>query len=81
MEMFWLFSISVWRMVTVSFGMMAPAFICSLLILYSGRVKCGDSDVFGVWVRKVISVSYFGGSVEWASGLLSMLGLVRFPSV
>ena len=45
-------------MVTVSFGMEVPDFVCYLLRLSSGRVKCGDRYVFGIWVREVLSVGY-----------------------
>ena len=39
MEMFWLFSVSVCRMFTVSFGAAVPEFARFLLMFSSGRVK------------------------------------------
>ena len=81
MEMFWLFSVSLRRMGTVSFGMTVPAFVRYLLMLSSGSVECGASDVFGLWVREVIYVGYLWGSGDWAPGLLSVMGFVRVLSV
>ena len=40
----------------VPFGMVVPAFAGSLSMLSSGRVKCGDRDMFGIWVQKLLSV-------------------------
>ena len=56
--MFCLFSVSFWRMVSISFGMAVPEFFHSLLMLSSVRVKCGDRSVFGIWVRELLSVGY-----------------------
>ena len=50
MEIFWLFSVSVCMVGTVSFAMTVPAFVCYLLMLSSKRVKCGDRAVIGIWV-------------------------------
>ena len=40
----------------ISFGMEVPEFVHSLLMLCSGRVKCGARAVFGIWVRELLSV-------------------------
>ena len=39
-----------------SFLIAVPEFFCSLLMLSSGRVKCGARDLFGVWVIEVLYV-------------------------
>ena len=58
LEMFWFFNVSVWNMGSVSFGMAVPTFVQSLLVLFSGRVKCGARDVFGIWVLDLLSVGF-----------------------
>ena len=58
LEMFWLFSVSVCRMGAVSFGMSVLVFVRYLFMLSSGKMKCGDRTVFGVWFRELLSVGY-----------------------
>ena len=58
LNMLWLFYVSLWRMVTVSFDLVVPAFIFCLLMLYSRRLKCGSRVVYGIWIREVFFVGH-----------------------
>ena len=58
LEMLWLFSVSVWRMGSVSSVMVLTASVCYLSMLSSGRVNHEARAVFGIWVRELLSVGY-----------------------